>query len=111
MLINGGSQGSRVYLTSGEAVTQCSGSGGGGGKTGLYFIDQNPDPAITENARCITARQDSGISKHRGEHSCVLVEAPRPVINPFKENTWQNGRLVKEPDEPMFTITVSDRHG
>lgn len=111
MLINGGSQGSRVYLTSGDAVTQCSGSGGGGGKTGLYFIDQNPNPAITDIARCITARQDSGVSNHRGEHSAVLVEEPRPILNPFKENTRQNGRRVKEPGEPMFTITVTDRHG
>lgn len=37
----GGSQGSRVYSTNGTAVTQCSGSGGMGGKTGLYFIDCN----------------------------------------------------------------------
>ncbi len=61
LLINGGLQGRRVYLTSGDAVTQCSGSGGGGGKTGLYLIDQNPNPQITDNARCITARQDSGL--------------------------------------------------
>lgn len=111
VLVNGGTQGSRVYLTSGDAVTQCSGSGGGGGKTGLYFIDQNPNPGITEVARCITARQDSGVSNHKGEHSAVLVEEPRPILNPFKENTRQNGRRIKEADEPMFTITVTDRHG
>ena len=111
LLINGGSQGRRVYLTSGDAVTQCSGSGGGGGKTGLYLIDQNPNPQITDNARCITARQDSGVSNHRGEHSAVLVEEPQPIINPFKEKAWQNGRRVKNPGEPMFTITVTDRHG
>lgn len=111
LLINGGSQGSRVYLTSGDAVTQCSGSGGGGGKTGLYLIDQNPNPQITDNARCITARQDSGVSNHRGEHFAVLVEEPQPIINPFKETTRQNGRRVKNPGEPMFTITVTDRHG
>ena len=111
LLINGGSQGSRVYLTSGDAVTQCSGSGGVGAKTGLYLIDQNPNPSITDNARCITARQDSGVSNHRGEHSGVLVEEPQPIINPFKETAWQNGRRIKNPGEPMFTITVTDRHG
>ncbi len=111
LLINGGSQGNRVYLTSGDAVTQCSGSGSGGSKTGLYLIDQNPNPQITDNARCITARQDSGVSNHRGEHSAVLVEEPQPIINPFKETTRQNGRRVKNPGEPMFTITVTDRHG
>lgn len=97
LLINGGSQGSRVYLTNGDAITQCSGSGGGGGKTGLYLIDQNPNPKITDNARCITAHQDSGVSNHHGEHSVVLVEEPQPIINPFKEDTRQNGRRVKNP--------------
>ena len=144
----GGSQGSRVYSTDGTAVTQCSGSGGMGGKTGLYFIDCNPDPQMTDIARCVTARQNSGVSHHRGEHSAVfcdlnenpqitenarclhtrmdlgvtnethkgersgvLEEAPRAIINPFKETTRQNGRRIKEPNEPMFTLTVTDRHG
>jgi hypothetical protein len=34
----------------------------------------NADPVVTDVARCITARQDSGVSKHRGEHSAVLIE-------------------------------------
>ncbi len=144
----GGSQGSRVYSTNGTAVTQCSGSGGRGGKTGLYLIDYNASPIFTDMARCITARQNSGMSHHKGEHSAVFVdlnenpqitenarclhtrmdlgvtngthkgersgvleEAPRAILNPFKETTRQNGRRVKNPDEPMFTIIVTDRHG
>lgn len=108
----GGSQGQRVYDPDGFAVTQCSGSGGMGGKTGLYLIDMNYPPTLTEKARCITARQDSGVSKHKGEHSGVLVEdGPRAILNPFKEEVYQNGRRVKEPNEPMFTLTVVDRHG
>jgi DNA (cytosine-5)-methyltransferase 1 len=108
----GGSQGQRVYAPDGFAVTQCSGSGGMGGKTGLYLIDMNYPPTLTEKARCITARQDSGVSKHKGEHSGVLVEdGPRAILNPFKEEVYQNGRRVKEPNEPMFTLTVVDRHG
>lgn len=39
-----------------------------------YFIDLNPDPKLTEIARCITARQDSGISNRKTEHSGVFVE-------------------------------------
>ena len=127
----GGSQGQRVYDPDGFAVTQCSGSGGMGGdsprggemsrsdrgdgrvtQTGLYLIDMNYPPTLTEKARCITARQDSGVSKHKGEHSGVLVEdGPRALLNPFKEEVYQNGRRVKEPNEPMFTLTVVDRHG
>lgn len=40
-----------------------------------YFIDLNPDPKLTEIARCITARQDSGISNRKAEHSGVFVES------------------------------------
>ncbi len=119
-----------------------------GGKTGLYFIDCNTNPQMTDIARCVTARQNSGVSNHKGEHSAVfcdlnenpqitdvarclhtrmdqgvtgthrgersgvLVEdEPRAILNPFKEKTWQNGRRIKEPNEPMFTLTVTDRHG
>ncbi len=140
--IIGGSQGSRVYDPSGLASTQCSGSGGMGGKTGLYFIDCNPEPQMTDIARCVTARQNSGVSNHKGEHSAVfcdlnenpqitdaarclhtrmdlgvtngthkgersgvLVEdEPRAILNPFKENTRQNGRRIKEPNEPIFML-------
>ena len=42
--------------------------------TRVHFIDLNPDPKLTENARCITARQDSGISNRKAEHSGVFVE-------------------------------------
>jgi DNA (cytosine-5)-methyltransferase 1 len=108
----GGAQGQRVYDPNGVACTQAATSGGWGGKTGLYFIDMNADPVVTDVARCITARQDSGVSKHRGEHSAVLIEdAPRAILTPDREKVRQQGRRIKEPDEPMFTITAQDRHG
>ena len=53
----GGAQGQRVYDPNGVACTQAATSGGWGGKTGLYFIDMNADPVVTDVARCITARQ------------------------------------------------------
>ena len=83
-----------------------------GNTQGLFFIDMNPPPTLTETARCITARQDSGISHHKGEHSGVLVEGePRAILTPDKEKVRQQGRRMKEPNEPMFTITAQDRHG
>lgn len=108
-----GPQGQRVYDTSGIACTQCASAGGWGGKTGLYFIDMNSDPVITDVARCVTARQDSGVSNRRGEHSAVLIEdePPRAVISPDRETVRQQGRRIKEPDEAMFTITAQDKHG
>ena len=43
--------------------------------TRVHFIDLNPDPKLTEIARCITARHDSGISNHKAEYSGVFVES------------------------------------
>jgi len=34
-----------------------------------------------------------------------------PILTPDRIKTRQNGRRVKGPDEPMFTITAQDRHG
>ena len=83
-----------------------------GNTQGYFFIDLNAGAKLTETARCITARQDSGISKHKGEHSAVFIEdEPRAVVTPDKKTIRQQGRRIKEPNEPMFTLTVQDRHG
>ena len=75
-------------------------------------IDMNPEPKVTELARCITARQDSGIGHHKGEKSGVfLITDPIAVLDPAKAETRQQGRRFKLPNEPMFTLTVTDRHG
>lgn len=125
-------QGERIYSSKGVSCTLTSGSGGFGGHSGLYlienfglpiksktkdgyqiaypgdsidtaflgqnsrrgrvgnqiahtlttsatqayyFIDLNPEPKLTEIARCITARHDSGISNRKAEHSGVFVES------------------------------------
>lgn len=71
-------------------------------------IDMNPDPKVTELARCITSRQDSGIGHHKGEKSgVILVTEPIAVLTPANEAVRQQGRRFKLPDEPMFTITVT----
>lgn len=47
--------------------------GGFAGRTGMYFIDLcKGEPRLTEHARCIKARYDSGITNHRGDKSGVL---------------------------------------
>ena len=82
---------------------------------GVYCLDMNEDPKITELARCITARQDAGISKRKGEHSGVIEIAkeigPRAIISPDRETVRQQGRRIKGPNEPMFALTTQDRHG
>jgi len=51
----------------------------------VYLIDMNPSPQLTELARCITARQDSGISNRKGEHSAVLVIVKEITPDEIKE--------------------------
>ena len=106
-----GGQGQRVYSTEGASTCLTSQGGGWGAKTGLYFIDMNADPKVTHEARCITARQDSGISNRKGEPSGVIITGARAVLTPERENVRQQGRRMKEPGEPMFTLTAMDKHG
>ena len=78
----------------------------------LHFVDMSAPPIVTDNARCLNTRQDSSIHNRKGECSGVLEESgARAVLNPAKAETRQNGRRMKEPDEAMFTITATDRHG
>ena len=106
-----GGQGQRVYSVEGASTCLTSQGGGWGAKTGLYFIDMNQDPKVTHEARCITARQDSGISNHKGEHSGVIITDARAVITPARGSARQKGRRFKLPDEAMFTLTAQDVHG
>lgn len=77
----------------------------------LHFVDLSPPPLVTEECRSLNTRQ-CGIHKYKGECSGVLrEEGARAVLTPAKENVRQNGRRMKEPEEPMFTITATDRHG
>lgn len=106
-----GGQGQRVYSPEGASTCLTSQGGGWGAKTGLYFVDMNPNPVVTSEARCITARYLAGISNRRGEHSGVLMSDARAVLTPERENVRQQGRRMKEPGEPMFTLTAQDKHG
>ncbi|MDR3344445.1 MAG: DNA (cytosine-5-)-methyltransferase [Oscillospiraceae bacterium] len=105
-------QWNRVYDVNGAACTQMAGGGGGSAKTGMYFIDLNAQPKITEESRCLIARYDSGIGNRKGEKSGVLIEnsGTYPCINPTKELVRQ-GRRFRQAGSPAFVITATDRHG
>lgn len=106
----GGMQSYRVYDPSGIATTLVGEGGGLGAKTGLYLIDQSlTEPKLTDEARCITARYTAGATKRTAMNSGVLEI--QPILTPNRINKRQNGRRLKEQDEPMFTLTSQDRHG
>lgn len=121
--IIGGSQAERVYDSSGLSCTLSSQGGGGGAKTGLYlckldkpYIDgkftsmKGYGASIrdigTDTAGTITSRYHKGLGAN-GDNA-VLVRA---VLTPDREEKRQNGRRIKEPGEPMFTLTAQDKHG
>lgn len=105
----GGMQGYRVYDPDGIAATLGANSGGIGAKTGLYFIDQTyVKPKITENARCLLAKYNAGITNRCANSGVLEAQA---VLTPDRLEKRQNGRRIKEPGEPMFTLTGQDRHG
>ena len=105
--VRAGSQGKRVYSPKGLSCTLTTGVQQGT----LHFVDLSPPPVVTEECRSLNTRQ-CGVHKYKGECSGVLAEdGARAVLTPAKENVRQNGRRMKEPEEPMFTITATDRHG
>ena len=78
----------------------------------VHFVDLDHRLRVTEEARCLNTRQDEISCRHLGERSGVLEETgARAILNPEKKHTRQNGRRMKEPEEPMFTLTATDRHG
>lgn len=108
----------RVYNPDGISKTLAAVGGGAGAKTGLYAVKVlKPYGStggvcgfkIAENktgiASTCAARDYKGISRHNGN---AVVCA---VLTPNREEKRQNGRRMKEPGEPSFTLTAQDRHG
>ncbi len=52
-------------------------------------------------------------SKHCSDQTadCSNGVLVAPVLTPDREEKRQNGRRIKEPGEPSFTLTAQDRHG
>ena len=62
----------------------------------LNFIDLNPDPRVTEVARCVNARVGNGIRTHRGESSGVLYEGRIRRLTPrecLRLQGWTDDRI------------------
>lgn len=85
----GGMQGRRVYDPDGISITLAAQGGGWGGKTGLYavgygrpqnvsFVDLSKGkPKLTDVARCIKAKYDSGVTNRRADNSGVFYGRSR----------------------------------
>lgn len=137
-ITQGVADGQRIYESNGLARTLKGESGGQGGKTGLYAVKVlkpygstggTCGLSITENetgvaAPCV-ARDYKGISRNKGNAVvCMSIRGQKlqkqnltrkqtccAVLTPDREEKRQNGRRIKEPGEPSFTLTTQDRHG
>lgn len=116
----------RVYNPDGISKTLAAvgGGAGAGAKTGI--------------ASTCAARDYKGISRHNGNAVvCMSIRGQKlqkqidvsqtldsscrnnllqkqtccAVLTPDREKKRQNGRRMKEPGEPSFTLTAQDRHG
>ena len=107
----------RIYESNGLARTLKGESGGQGGKTGLYAIRfrypergaGSREKGYMEQVDCASALT----SKHCGDQTadCSNGVLVAPVLTPDRKVRRQNGRWMKEPGEPSFTLTSADRHG
>lgn len=116
----------RIYDGSGLARTLKSETGVQGGKTGLYAVrfrytergEKSREKGRMEPVDCANALT----SKHCGDQtadcsngvvhmSVKQNQTACAVLTPDHAEKRQNGRRIKEPGEPSFTLTAQDRHG
>ncbi len=82
-----------------------------GGKTGLYTVGFNRLDGIIKQidmAYTLPASNAKGLQTNQTQNA---VLHPRAVNSIHKEDVRQNGRRMKNEDEPMFCLTTVDRHG
>ncbi|WP_367270211.1 DNA (cytosine-5-)-methyltransferase [uncultured Eubacterium sp.] len=74
----------------------------------FYFIDMNPNAKLTQLARCITARQDSGISHRHGEHSGVMVILKELTADELVSigDTFHNYWTFENPNKETVTAMI-----
>lgn len=126
----GGGAGAKTGL---YAVKVLKPYGSTGGVCGFKIAENKTGIAST-----CAARDYKGISRHNGNAVvCMSIKGQRlqeqitvtptvdtdcrnnltrkqtccAVLTPDREEKRQNGRRIKEPGEPSFTLTAQDRHG
>lgn len=116
-LLIAGYQDSRVYDPSGVSRTLLAKSGGPGGKTGLYAVGCDWEKGVTgeiDHAYTLTASGYRGLNRRHTQNAVLEMGGEisvHAVLTPEKAKVRQNGRRIKDKDEPMFTLTSQDRRG
>jgi DNA (cytosine-5)-methyltransferase 1 len=101
---------SRNDVLSPDGVSTCLDTMQGGGHEPKVLVMGNTNPSGNGMKGQVFDAEGLAptITTNKGEGNKILV---RPILTPDREEKRQNGRRMKEPDEPMFTLTAQDRHG
>jgi DNA (cytosine-5)-methyltransferase 1 len=109
--ISGGCQSERIYAA--EGLSPCLDTMQGGNKQPKVLLQ--PISMTQKNIKQIDVCQTlcaSGPSKGRGNYNAVPgVLEVRAVLTPDRVEKRQNGRRIKDVEDPMFTLTAQDKHG
>lgn len=116
----------RVYNPDGISKTLAAvgGGAGAGAKTGLYAVKciGNTNPCGHGQGGNVYSTQGLApalmVAKSTPLQICMSIRGQKlqkqtccAVLTPDREEKRQNGRRIKEPGEPSFTLTAQDRHG
>ncbi len=107
----------RVYNPDGISKTLAAVGGGAGAKTGLYAVrfrysergEKSREKGYMEQVDCASALTSKHCNDQTADCSNGVLVAP--VLTPDRKVRRQNGRWMKEPGEPSFTLTSADVHG
>lgn len=129
----------KIYDPEGIAPTQLAQHGNA--VTKVLVTKQGDELRFRDSVNCIDANYHKGLDNHQQRTGvmCIqkthgattsvhhdktgtlqaarldkvpmVVEEPRAVLTPDRVDKRQNGRRMKEPGEPMFTLTAQDLHG
>lgn len=82
-----------------------------------YYLDEEKTEKLVKQMeeRDNKAIKESSVGGYREPIVTIPTEHSkqdyRAVLTPDRTNKSQNGRQIKESDEPMFTLTAQDQHG
>ncbi|MFY0127888.1 DNA (cytosine-5-)-methyltransferase [Bacillus cytotoxicus] len=88
------------------------------GGTGPYIVEREQQKVLVKGNVNLAGKGMNGnvygseglaptLTTNKGEGLKII----QPVLTPDRVEKRQNGRRIKEPGEPMFTLTAQDRHG
>lgn len=103
---SGNGMNGQVFDAEGLAPTLTTNKGEG--NKILVNVSQKTGVKGTDQSLCLDANYFKGLGANQARTG---VMEPRAVISPDYSTKTMNGRRIKDPGEPMFALTVQDRHG